>query len=342
MINGNWGIALERCGHLDAARQRQIEAAEAFRNADDPEIEVIGRELEVARIDIAQGAGAAALPCVEARLERLNSWWEQYRSNNPVPDVSWEPDKVNHVLVRALQILAEERTITRDWLSAVRNYDLIIRLKKERGSPEVEIGFSRASRANVLRQLGRYPEAKRELEDCLDVFRNDPTTSALVLSSLGDLFAGMGDQAQAIAQHRRALVVLDQSPNPIDRATVHGNIALCLEKSGTALAFAEASSHALAALLFRLVAGSEPNSLISANNYIVAFRSAHAAGTELIVPRVAELLADPAFYPLEQWLRQRQFNVEELQVAVDYFMGEARQVALRELAHQSFSDADAH
>ena len=38
-------------------------------------------------------------------------------------------------------------------------------------------------------------------------------------------------------------------------------------------------------------------------NYAIDFRRAHAR-TELHVPRVAELLADP-FRPLDDWLRQR-------------------------------------
>jgi hypothetical protein len=42
---------------------------------------------------------------------------------------------------------------------------------------------------------------------------------------------------------------------------------------------------------------------------------------------VAELLADPAFNPLDSWLRQRQVNPAELQREVDQFLEQARQVA---------------
>ena len=45
------------------------------------------------------------------------------------------------------------------------------------------------------------------------------------------------------------------------------------------------------------------------------------------MPRVAELLADPAFHALDLWLRQRQVNPAELQMAVDQFLEKARQVA---------------
>jgi hypothetical protein len=42
---------------------------------------------------------------------------------------------------------------------------------------------------------------------------------------------------------------------------------------------------------------------------------------------VAELLADPAFAPLDQWLRQRQVDVAELQAAVDHLLDQARRAA---------------
>jgi hypothetical protein len=42
---------------------------------------------------------------------------------------------------------------------------------------------------------------------------------------------------------------------------------------------------------------------------------------------VAELLADPAFHPLDSWLCQRQVNPAELQMAVDQFLEQARQAA---------------
>lgn len=46
------------------------------------------------------------------------------------------------------------------------------------------------------------------------------------------------------------------------------------------------------------------------------------------MPRVAELLADPAFASLEQWLRQRGVEVAELQTAVDRLLDQARLQAL--------------
>ena len=48
------------------------------------------------------------------------------------------------------------------------------------------------------------------------------------------------------------------------------------------------------------------------------------------MPRVAELLANPAFCPLDDWLRQRQADVGEVQAAVDQFLDQARLLALNQ------------
>ena len=48
------------------------------------------------------------------------------------------------------------------------------------------------------------------------------------------------------------------------------------------------------------------------------------------MPRVAELLVDPAFRPLDDWLRQRQANVVEVQAAVDQLLDQAKQLALEQ------------
>ena len=68
----------------------------------------------------------------------------------------------------------------------------------------------------------------------------------------------------------------------------------------------------------------------SLRNYAMDFECARATGTKLVVPRVAELLADPAFHPLEEWLHKRQVNMDELQAALDQSLEQARQAALRQ------------
>ena len=84
----------------------------------------------------------------------------------------------------------------------------------------------------------------------------------------------------------------------------------------------------LAALIYRRVAELGQDMQSSLSNYAICFRRAHAAGTTLAVPRVADLLADPAFDPLARWLRGRQVDVDELQAAVDQLLEQVRQNAI--------------
>ena len=186
------------------------------------------------------------------------------------------------------------------------------------------------NRAVELGRLGRFGEAKAELEECLQVFQNDPAMRARVLSSLAELFDEQGDVPQAIVQERRALALREQLPDPSDRAISHHNLANYLERSGTPSALAESSRHQLAALVYRLVSGLGQDLQTSLHNYAVRFRRAHAAGTPLVVPRVDELLADPAFHPLKEWLRLRQADMADVQAAVDGFLEQARQAALKQ------------
>ena len=48
------------------------------------------------------------------------------------------------------------------------------------------------------------------------------------------------------------------------------------------------------------------------------------------MPRLAELLADPAFHPLKEWLSLRQADVADVQAAVDGFLEQVRQLVLKQ------------
>lgn len=109
-------------------------------------------------------------------------------------------------------------------------------------------------------------------------------------------------------------------PKPRDRAISHHNLANYLERHDAPADLAEAPRHQLAALIYWLAAGRGQNIQNSLHSYANGFRRAHEAGIELDVPRVTELLADPAFHPLDQWLRLRQVDIAELQVKVDRFL----------------------
>ncbi len=195
--------------------------------------------------------------------------------------------------------------------------------------PAEELAIARMNRAVMLKNLGRFGEAQMELEACQQIFQHDLAKSARVLGSLADLFDKQGDVAEAIRQQRRALALCEQLPDPRDRAISHENLAIYLDRSGLPAILAESPHHRLAALVYRLVAGlGQDLQHLSLFNYAKRFRRAHEAGTMLAVPRVAELLADSAFDPLDKWLRQRGVDVDELQMAVDELLEQARQQAL--------------
>ena len=186
------------------------------------------------------------------------------------------------------------------------------------------------NRAVELGSLGRFGEAKAELEECLQVFQNDPAMRARVLSSLATLFDEQGDVPQAIAQQRRALALCEQLPDPRtapSRTTTSPS-------TSTAAAPGPPSPNPLVIGLPPLFTVLSPGwgrtSRTSLHNYAIVFRRANAAGSPLVVPRLDELLANPAFHPLKEWLRLRQADVAQVQAAVDGFLEQARQMALKQ------------
>jgi tetratricopeptide (TPR) repeat protein len=324
---GNWANALLDAGYPDTARQLHLDSAETKKKVGRPAIHVVGSELEALRIDIMQGKVATALPEVEARLAKVEAWWQQHRSRKPVPEAP-DAEFLARVFISALDIATDAHFAQQDCASALRRIDAILEVKRALARPAEDIAVERMNRANVLGQLDRFGEAEAELEDCLQLFQDNPAMSAKVRSSFASLFNARGDDVQAIIQERRSLALCEQLPNPSDRAGSHHNLASYLERIGTPSALAESPRHELAALVYRLVAGLGQGLKMSQHNYAIAFRRAHAAGTVLDVPRVTALLADPAFAPLEQWLRQRQVPLDQLQATVDQFLDQARQAAL--------------
>jgi tetratricopeptide (TPR) repeat protein len=322
---GNWAHALFSAGNLDEARQRQLDSVEAAKKAGQPEIEVISSELEALRIDIMQGQVAGAFPEVETRLVRIQEWWQQHCSGKPVPE-SPNPVFLARALISALAIARTGHNAMKDWPAALRCMDEILQAERALGRPVEEIASTRAHRANVLMEMpGRMDEAKAELEACLTLFEGDPAMIATVLSSLADLFGRQGDIPQAIIQQRRSLAIREQLPNPTDRAHLHHNLANYLARSGTPTDLAESSLHRLADLIYTLIIGLGESLKTSLYNYASDFRRARAAGSVLAVPRVEELLADPAFAPLAQWLSKREVPLDQLQSDVDQLLDQARQ-----------------
>jgi hypothetical protein len=151
----------------------------------------------------------------------------------------------------------------------------------------------------VLGRLGRFAEARAELEDLPGDLSERSRQESHRAQFPGHLFAVQGDLEEAVTQARRALALREHLPDPRDRAISHNNLANYLLNRGAPPDRAEAPRHQLAALLYRLVSGLGQDLQTSLHNYAVNFRRARAAGAPLTVPRLADLLADP---PSTPWL----------------------------------------
>ena len=291
--------------------------------AGNPLVNVLGSELEACRIDIMQGRASEVLPEVEQRIAKVESWWRR-KAGETVPEAP-DVEYLGRVLIGALDIAMTAHVAQQDWNAALARIDRILEIKRELHRPVYDIANTRMNRANVLTRLRRYSEAQAELEACLEIFAGDPTRTAKVLNSLGDLFDDQGDALQAVELGRRALAMRQQLPDPVDRVSSHHNLAIYLAKIGTPSALTESACHQLAALAYRVVTGLGADTSI--RNYAIDFRRAKAAGTAFTPPRLAGLLAQPAFRPLAQWLDQRGVNREELQSTLDQYLEVAREAS---------------
>lgn len=329
-ITGNWAGALYKNGNLNAARQRHLESAEAKKMASRPAILIIGSELEAMRIEIDQGQVSSALPEVEKRLSDVKNWWRRQCSGQSVPEAP-NAEILAKTLIGALGVATSADFALKDWVSALNRIETTLEVMRVHKHSEEVIADARMNRATVLKEMNQFFEAQIELETCLSLFLNDPNRRATVLSALADLFNAQRDTNQAIIQERRALALREQLPNPEARAISHTNLSNYLARSGVPSALAEAPHHRLAGLIYFLVSGFTQNVQTVLENYAVFFRHQHAAGIELFIPRVTELLAKPAFASLDQWLRQREVELEELQAGIDELLEQARQKALSDL-----------
>lgn len=76
-------------------------------------------------------------------------------------------------------------------------------------------------------------------------------------------------------------------------------------------------------MVYFLATGSTQRLKTTLNNYVIVFRAAASVGTEPNIPRLAELLADPAFAALKEWLVHRQVDLDKLQATIDQFLDQA-------------------
>ncbi|CAG1002439.1 hypothetical protein MYXO_03130 [Myxococcaceae bacterium] len=324
-ITGNWANALSMAGKLDESCEKRQVSAEAERRAGGPEINALASQLEALRIAIMQGQAAGVLESIEASLARIEDWQRRAEARENVPQA---PDREIRLraLISALDIAKEAHIALKQWPQALAKIERIIEVKRFAGRAELEIAQTRVNRAVMLQALKDYGPAQAELENLLELFDSagDHCLKAKILGTLASLFDDLGDANQAVTQERRALELSKDCEDVADRAISHNNLAAYLNKTGTTT---ESANHQLAALAYRLAAGLRQDLQTSLRNYAILYRQAQAAGTELAVPRLADLLARPAFAALNAWLQQDDHNPAKLQAAIDKALKHARQQA---------------
>lgn len=323
-ITGNWALALRNTGHLDASRAKQMESAEAAHRAQAPKVVVIAREVEAYRIDIMQGNALVVLPEIEQRLVQVESWWQRTRGGETMPEA---PDEefLARVLIGTLDVATEAHISGKQWKAALVRTDRILEVERELNRSASDIAMTEMNRAVILGKLGNYTQAQRGLEACLEIFRGIPEQSATVLSALANLFADQEDSHHAVTLERRALAMCNELDNPPRRAQSHHNLANYLDRISARTVVPEAASHRLAGLVYVLTTGMSTSR--SLRNYAICFRQAKATPTPYPVPRLGDLLDDPAFRPLAEWLEQRQIDRDQLQARIDELLDEARRAA---------------
>lgn len=147
---------------------------------------------------------------------------------------------------------------------------------------------------------------------------------ATALGALAEVWYTKGDQQRPANLARQSLALHDRHGTPKDRAIGHTNLGNYLERQGEAAA---ARRHELAAIVYGLAAGAGAVLANPRRNLTLRHRRAAAAGTRHVLPRLADLLADPEFDALRRFLADRAVDLPALQAAIDAFDAEARAAA---------------
>jgi tetratricopeptide (TPR) repeat protein len=321
-IAGNWAVALRHVSELDASRRLRNERTLTLRKLGAPADDITSSELEALRLDVEEGKVVEALPEIEKRVAKMEDWWLRTLAGARVPEAP-NPTHLAHLFVNALDLDRVARLAIEDWVLALRRTDEILRLKSALKHPIEDIAIYLRNRAVVLTRLERYPEAKETLEACLQAFANDPVNRARTLNALADLLDEQDDIPQAVIQMRRALSLFDTLPSPDDRSAAHSNLAIYLERSSEPSARAEAYSHRLAGLAYALAAQHGIRLQESFSGYCLQFGRAKTDAAS-VAPRLADLLVDPAFHALNEWLQDRKVDLSQLQTEIDRFVEDAR------------------
>jgi len=326
---GNWAIALQNLGEYDASFRLLVERVETLTKLDAPAVSIVSSELEVMHLVVKQGGAEQVLPEIEKRVAIMEEWRRRIGLGERLIEVPF-PEQFNHLFLSALTTSRNAWSEIENWEAALRRTDQMLELRRLLKHPVEQIAMDESNRAIFLVQLKRFHEAKPVLEKCLRVFQNSPENLAKTYHTLADMMSEQDDVAQAVIQERRALAIFNALPNPDDRCACHYSISNYLHRiDGTALA--EAASHRIAALTYAFATGLPRRIEMLTAGYAIDIREKRV---ELPNVSLSEVLAQPAFAALGQWLGQKHPARDELQVQIDQYLEACRQFRASQEAQQ--------
>ena len=324
-ITGNWANAAGTVADLGVAKQLNLRSADAYRQAGNLEVSVIQREMEALRIDVMRGQEAQVLPDIDSRLDQVRQWWQRHQAGESVVEA---PNRMvlGRTLVSALDIAKQANQGLERWQTCLDLLQEAELAKRGLGESDVSLAVTHFNQYISLMRLGQLDEAQSVLENCLPVFRSAGIASheAACLSALADVWDQRGEPAEAIALERQALAVRSTLPDPADRAISHQNLSNYLHRADQT---SEVATQELAAGVYKLVVGRGDHLETWRRNLGIHARRVMANGPRYTLPRLEDVLAQPAFAALRQFLDSRGVDRDALQAAIDQMVEQADEQA---------------
>jgi len=311
----NWANALCEVGQLPEARETFQRSAQAERKAGNVEVDIMGSELEVLRIDIMLGEVATALPTIERHLAQIRDWWQRQQQGETLAAAP-DADFLVRAFISALNIAEGAHHALEHWQACLDLLTEKEQVEQAGGESAEALARTRFSRYKSLMELGNLDEAQRVLEGCLQVQTNvgNLEQQGRILTALADVWDARGDVSRAIELERQALAIHERLLNPEDRAVSHEALSICLYKVGQ---IEEGARHILAGIVYHIVTGNQQRLEQVLRNLAIYLQEAKEKGTIYPLPRLNELLQQPEFSTLRRWLAEWGVEVGELQGRVD-------------------------
>jgi tetratricopeptide (TPR) repeat protein len=314
-----WANALVNVGQFELARATFLRSAEFTRRTDRPRAVVLGSELEALRMCVKMGGANQVLALIEMHLDEVQEWWRRRQAGEHVDMESDE--SLARLLVSNLDIAHEAHRTLENWQASLDLLEEIETVQRMLGAGEHDRMRTAFNKYGPLVALGRLAEAKLVAEGCLNAFHRagDILREAKAVSALAEIWNELGDVHQAVAVERQALAARERLTNPVDRAGSHQNLSNYLHRAGH---IPEAHDHQLAALAYRLACRLDLS--IPIRNLAGRIRKAIERGESFELPRLADLVAKPAFASLRIFLTSNNLSIDSLQVSIDECIEQVR------------------